>query len=118
MGTGVALANAGYPIIFVFHDYDIYRNGAAWLRKHMALLNRRRIKRWVSMETLGAMLMAKLRVVRDGDHLHVTLDFSDSPGTKTLPGTIPLKIEGGVSTINVNGQERPLGHKQKTAERY
>jgi hypothetical protein len=108
MAAGIACAKAGYPIIPVFHDYDIYRNGAAWLKRQISLLNRQGVNRWVSMEELGAMLMVKLSVVRDGWNLSVTLDFNDSPGTKVLTGTIPIKIRGAVSAVNVNGQKRSI----------
>ena len=108
MAAGIACAKAGYPIIPVFHDYDIYRNGAAWLKRQISLLNRQGVNRWVSMEELGAMLMVKLSVVRDGWNLSVTLDFNDSPGTKALTGTIPIKIRGAVSAVNVNGQKRSI----------
>jgi hypothetical protein len=108
MAAGIACVKAGYPIISVFHDYDIYRNGADWLKKQISLLNRQGVNRWVSMEELGAMLMVKLSVVRDGWNLSVTLDFNDSPGTKALTGTIPIKIRGAVSAVNVNGQKRSI----------
>ncbi len=118
MAAGIACAKAGYPIISVFHDYDIYRNGADWLKKQISLLNRHGVNRWVSMEELGAILMAKLSVVRDERNLHITLDFSDSPGTKALTGTIPIKIRGAVSAVNVNGQKRSIPLKTETGSTF
>ena len=118
MAAGIGFTNAGYPTIFVFHDYDIYRNGAAWLKKQISLLNRHGVNRWVSMEELGTILMTKLRVVRDEGNLHVTLDFTDSPVTKGLTGTIPIRIRGIASEVNVNGRKRAIALKTENGATF
>ena len=102
MPWGFSLSNAGYPTIFVFHDYDIYRNGPEWLNAQISVLKEHGVKSFPSMTQLCSLLMAKMTPIGDAEELNITIDFEDSLQSRESKGAIPLKIGGIVSVLKVN----------------
>ncbi len=102
---GVSWGRAGYPIIFVFHDYDILKNGVSWLDEQITVLKKQGTERFLSLNELGVLLMAKIESVYDGSSLSITIDLRDTPRFTQLKGKIPVKIGGIFATVKVNGEE-------------
>jgi hypothetical protein len=103
---GMNFSRAGYPAIFVFHDYDIFNNGVSWLAKKMEDFEKHGARRFLSLEAVCFLLMAKTEAVSEGPHLDLVLDFSGFrlPG-KLLPGfKIPIKVFGIVCDTTLNGE--------------
>ncbi|TKJ37257.1 hypothetical protein CEE37_14180 [candidate division LCP-89 bacterium B3_LCP] len=94
-----ALSNAGYPILFVFHDYDVYRKGAFWLKEQVIKLQNEGVKTFLAMEEWGALLMARMDVILNENDLLVKIDFTSSLDVGNFKGMIPLHIEAVVSEI-------------------
>ncbi|MCP4111379.1 MAG: polysaccharide deacetylase family protein [Desulfobacteraceae bacterium] len=115
IAEGITFSRAGYPVIFVFHDYDICQNRSDWLRKQISLLRKKGIKEFISLEALGSLLMAKPDVVLDKQKLCITIDFTDSVITENLSGWIPVKVRGIVSELKVNDREEIINRKSDGA---
>ena len=99
----VSLSRAGYPVIFVFHDYDIYRSGVAWLTNQILLLKRSGVARFLSMEEVCHVLMARMEVVWDDGSMDIDIDFGGSLRTFPPTGMLPLRIGRKVRSLDVNG---------------
>ena len=108
MADCIALLQAGYPIIFAFHDYDIFRYGSTWLQNLISSLEDLGVRRFISMEEFGVLLMATLEIVRKNFDLTVTFNFSEFPKTKNLTGNIPIRIGTAVTEVRVWGQIYPI----------
>ncbi len=105
MPEGMAYSKAGYPIVFVFHDFDTYKHGAGWLESQIESLKGHGIKSFPSMDTFAALLMAKIEVVsEDKNTIRVTVEFDDLIDTDRFSGDIPLRIHGQISDTMVNGK--------------
>lgn len=102
---GVPASQAGYPFIFVFHDYDIYRRGVEWLADQIRVLRTSGIKRFLPLRELCFLLMGKIDAVTCGSRLEVTLDFTDSllPDTRIWRHGIPIRVGAVIESMEING---------------
>jgi len=102
---GMAYSRAGYPVIFVFHDYDICTNGASWLEREIENLEKHGARRFPSLEAVCFLLMAKMEAVSEGPELSIKLDFSGLrlPAKLTPDFEIPFKVYGTPTDITLNG---------------
>lgn len=104
---GVPLAQAGYPLIVVLHDYDLLQEGSARLNAMIRQWRARGIRRFLPMQTLALALAARLEVVcREDGSVQVDLDFSAYPAVVGIESVLWLKIEGRPATAAVNGNLR------------
>jgi len=102
--SGISFCKAGYPIIFVFHDYDIYRHGAGWLDEQILMLEGCGVERFYSMEQLGFLLMTRVKVTQANSVLELEFDFKNSLKHMPLEGELPLRIGAEVVAMEVNDQ--------------
>ena len=93
---------AEYPIIFCFHDYDIYRYGSDWLREKLALFKSWGDIQFISLELLTALLTASVDFTEAKQSLVVIIRF---PFALSQESAIPLRINRKVSPLLViNGK--------------
>ena len=104
--AGATFSRAGYPAIFVFHDYDILSNGVSWLAEKMEKFEKHGVRRFLSMEAVCFLLMAESEMISQGPHLDLKMDFSGFRLSEKLsPGfDIPIKVSGIVSDMTLNGE--------------
>lgn len=102
---GVPATQAGYPFIFVFHDYDIYRHGVAWLADQIRALRDIGVGRFVSLRELCFLLMGKIDAVTHEHRIGVTLDFTQSlaPNGGNWRHGIPIRVGAVIEAVEING---------------
>ena len=71
-----SFAAAGYPIVGVFHDYDIAVNGLGWLEETIDQCRKSGINRFMTLKELSGYLCAALSVCLYNNTLHLEVDIS------------------------------------------
>jgi hypothetical protein len=73
-----SFADAGYPVVGVFHDYDIVRRGVTWLEEIIRGWGKHGIKRFMTLRELAGYLCASFEAYQDHDVLYVEVDISNT----------------------------------------
>lgn len=104
---GAALAEAGYPVILVLHDYDLLIRGPARLREMIQWWRKRGIHSFPSLETLALAVAARLEAVSEEDgSVRVEVDLNAFPPDSGKDPVFWLKIGGRPVSAEVNGNPR------------
>jgi len=100
--TAQAFVNAGFPVIFTFHDYDVYQHGYVWLQDKITLLRTWGITRFWALEFLAGLLLASLDVQEQAGKIRAVIQF---PFVLTGGETVPLRLNRRIyETMRLNGQ--------------
>ncbi|KMP11581.1 hypothetical protein UR09_02990 [Candidatus Nitromaritima sp. SCGC AAA799-A02] len=104
---GVALVEAGYPLIIVLHDYDLLQNGPARLKGMIQKWRETGIDSFMSLANLALALTTRLEAtcLEDGS-VRVEVDFRTCPRVPEKNPVMWLKIGGKPFSAEVNGDLR------------
>ncbi len=101
---GMRLIHCGYPVIFVFHDYDIQRNGVDWLNTFLDRFDAVGVHRYISIPELGYALSARLDVILHGSRLDIDISADEVSDRDQPPaGDIRIRIAAVVESMRING---------------
>lgn len=76
---------AGYPVIGIFHDYEIAQMGVVWLRKKIHEWQKVGVKKFNTLRELSGYLCSKIEAHVKDDSLSLTIDISDTGDVADTP---------------------------------
>jgi hypothetical protein len=71
-------AEAGYPFVGVFHDYDMVKKGVGWLEEIAGQWREKGVTRFISLRELVGYLFSSIVAHSKDDELVFTVDISDT----------------------------------------
>ena len=77
--------NAGYPVVGVFHDYDIVVRGLGWLEETINHWCESGINRFMTLRELSGYLCAFLSAHQDNNRLYFEIDISGTGNISNKP---------------------------------
>ncbi len=100
--TARQFSEAGFPVIYTFHDYDIYQHGSLWLEQQIDMLKSWGIERFVALEYLCALLMSEWNIEQQSQQVSLTIRF---PGQIQGADQLPIFVNHPIQDEQmINGQ--------------
>jgi hypothetical protein len=85
--------NSGYPIVGVFHDFDIVNKGVNWLEDTIADWKKHGTERFITLREFVGYLCSSIKAFQDKNKMHVEVDVSRT-------GDISDKLESRFFSAN------------------
>ena len=82
-----ASVSAGYPIVGVFHDYDIAKKGINWLEGVIKAYRRIGIEKFMSLREFADYLSASIEAYWQEDKLKLEVDIANTGGVSNHPSS-------------------------------
>jgi hypothetical protein len=76
-----SMADSGYPIVGVFHDYEIANRGLSWLELCLSSWKKEGINRFMTLRELAGYLCAVIEACYMDDRIYLQVDISKTGGT-------------------------------------
>lgn len=114
-----SITKAGYPIVGVFHDYEIVNRGLAWLDSGLNSWTKAGINRFMTFRELVGYLCSTIEACHKDNQIYLSVDISNTGGVSnqadsryfyrhemkievTLPeGKVPVDVT--VDGVNITG---------------
>jgi hypothetical protein len=80
-----SFVKAGYPVVGVFHDYDLVKRGIGWLETTLTGWQQQGITRFMTLRELAGYLCASLTAYQEGDALYVEVDIFNTGDVSNRP---------------------------------
>lgn len=71
-------AESGYPVVGVFHDFDIVTRGKDWLRQTLEAWREKGIRKFISLRELAAYLHASLEIICEATRMSISVDITQT----------------------------------------
>lgn len=78
-------SESGYPVVGVFHDYDIIKRGIDWLKGILKSWQEARIQRFITLRELASYLCSSIEVYLDEEKMHIEVDISKTGAVLNTP---------------------------------
>jgi hypothetical protein len=76
---------SGYPVVGVFHDFDIVRKGVHWLEKTVDKWKQKGISKFMTLRELAGYLCSSIETLQDGNRMNIRVDVSKTGGVSDKP---------------------------------